>query len=92
MFFLRSSVLGVPVIPTNTMKKTRSKKHETTQDTPQNAQMWLIFFVGLSVLPSSYIRSRHGAGFIPASMYCVVLETATFSNINLWLGGEFGAT
>ena len=21
-------------------------------------------------------------------MYCVVLETATFSNINLWLGGE----
>ena len=47
MFFLRSSVLGVAVIPTNTMKKTRSKKPETTQDTPQNAQMWLIFFVGL---------------------------------------------
>ena len=46
-----------------------------------------------SVLPSSYIRSRisffrHGVGSIPASMYCVVLETATLSNINLWLGGE----
>ena len=27
MFFLESSVFGVPVIPTNTMKKTRSKKN-----------------------------------------------------------------
>ena len=36
-----------------------------------------------SVLPSSYIRSRiyffhHGVSSIPASMYCVVLQTATF--------------
>ena len=62
MFFLRSSVLGVPVIPTNTMKKTRSKKHETTQDTPQNAQMWLIFFV---VLLKEDVRSKDVGCILP---------------------------
>ena len=38
MFFLRSSVLGVPVIPTNTMKKMRSKnmkQHKIRRKTPK---------------------------------------------------------
>ena len=48
MFFLRSSVLGVPVIPTNTMKKRglkNMKQHKIRRKTPKCGLYFLWYYL-----------------------------------------------